>query len=176
MFIIFLFKSCVLTLRVNCAFRAVMACASQPCLNAATCLFNEKYPLIFTCQCAPGFEGVFCESKYNCMQIHAVKRIPLSRCISFLLYSWQKRSGVKPFFSLYTGRVGRCGGNCRIHWSQSRFPTSTTCIAQLNLVKRATSDYSHILAHYFYVRARNAARSEFDTVLYRKCVTKVAQL
>ena len=35
-------------------------CLSNPCLNGATCAVNGN---AYTCVCAPGFEGINCETQ-----------------------------------------------------------------------------------------------------------------
>jgi len=59
-------------------------CASQPCLNGGQCTVVEHSQ--FQCQCAPGFDGKFCELDARvCQTQQPCGQSPDSRCQSFRL-------------------------------------------------------------------------------------------
>ena len=45
---------------INC-FVDINECSSKPCANGGTC--NDAFSF-FSCECAPGFSGVTCQSEF----------------------------------------------------------------------------------------------------------------
>ena len=70
-------KNVTFTLNSLCSLEIPMPCASNPCVNGATC-FDQGNRASYVCLCPAGFEGTNCENgMYNLFKLIFIQHVKM---------------------------------------------------------------------------------------------------